>query len=219
MPTSNYIKLLGPNHIFYLSILFLLGLLIYKKQDWIRQYRTYISWTLVLISFLQQAILYGSYLKEGFPLDEALPLHISRINTLLGLVYLISRSRKLIPFLTYFSFFAWLSFIYPSRIEPISHIRGLSFLVNHLITVYLPFYAWIAYQDRIRPGDKTKAFLGFLAYLLVAFLVNLAVDGNYFYMKHIPIFPQMPLWLYLLITILFVYTVFTAIETLVVKDK
>ena len=217
MEDINYIKFLGPSHLAYIVIVILSGWLLFKYKDQLQSYRHMMTPIILSISIIQQGLLYGTYLSEGFPLDEALPLHISRINTLIGLGFLLAPSRKWMPYLTYFSVFAWLSFIYPSRIEPITNLRGLSFLMNHLITIYMPFYANFAYKYSIKKGDWAIAWLGFIFYLIIAYIVNQKVNGNYFYMKYKPIIPNSPLWLYLIIAGIVTYLLFRIMEYLCLK--
>lgn len=209
MPSVQYITIFGPNHLLYLTILAVSIVLLFFNRNKLYRHRKTISISVLCASLLQQIFLYGSYWLEGFPLSEALPLHISRINTLLGILFLITHSPRLVPYLTYLSMFAWLSFIYPSQVEPITHIRGVSFLMNHIITLLLPLYVMIAYRIPLNPRAKWKVYGAFLVYLSIVVLINPLVDGNYFYLKEKPLIPQAPLWFFLimanLVTLLLFY--------------
>lgn len=48
--------------------------------------------------------------------------------------------------LCFFGLYAWTSFLYPSRVHGIFHPIGVSFFVNHVITLLLPYYGMIAYS-------------------------------------------------------------------------
>lgn len=123
-----YIKLFSGNHFLYLFILMFFTCLLFMNQSYVRKHRHVISIIIVTASILQQLLLYGSYVWLGeFTLQESLPLHISRINTLLGIIFLFTKSRSLFNIIAYFSVFAWLSFLVPSKVEPIIHPRGVSF--------------------------------------------------------------------------------------------
>lgn len=195
-----YIQIFSWEHGLYIALLLLVALFMFTQQDKVVKYREPLAKGIVMISILQQLILYGSYLYLGeFTLSESLPLHISRINTLLGIAFLLTRSKTLFGLITYFSVFAWLSFIYPSRIEPITHIRGVSFITNHIITLLLPFFATIAYGYRLNLAQRWYAIRIFTAYFVAVYLINPVLDGNYFYLEEKPLLPHVTDPLYALI--------------------
>lgn len=89
-----YIDILGVDHFLYLITLLLLAWLLCTQQNWIRKHRQLVTRVIITVSIAQQILLYSSYLFiEGFTLGESLPLHISRLNTLLGTTYLIRKKR------------------------------------------------------------------------------------------------------------------------------
>lgn len=88
--------------------------------------------------------------------------------------------------------FAWLSFLVPSNIEPITHPRGVSFLTNHVITLLLPFYGMIAYNYKVYASARKRVILLFLVYFVFVALFNPIVNGNYFYLRDKPIFSSVP---------------------------
>ncbi len=171
--------------------------MIYYRST-LKNKRRIITMIILIISISQQILLYGSYaVLMNFDLSESLPLHISRVNTILGIIYLLTRNEKLFGVLCFFSLYAWASFIYPSRVYGITHPLGISFFINHVITLLLPFYAMMAYRATINKLDKYRANLWFGIYLLIALMVNPIVDGNYFYLKHKPVLSHLSDWLYI----------------------
>lgn len=188
-----YIQILGPNHLLYIAVLIFFTCLLFMNQSYVRDHRNTISKYIVTISILQQILLYGSYVLLGeFTLQESLPFHISRINTILGIIFLFTKSEKLFSFVAYFSVFAWLSFLVPSNIEPITHPRGVSFLTNHVITLLLPFYGMIAYNYNVQASARKSVIQWFLVYFVFVALFNPIVNGNYFYLRDKPIFSSVP---------------------------
>lgn len=188
-----YIRILGPNHLIYIAILLFFTFLLFNFQSNVEHHREKLSKLIFIISLAQQILLYGSYVLLGeFTLEESLPLHISRINTILGLIFLVTKSHKLFNIITYFSVFAWLSFLVPSKIEPITHPRGVSFLINHVITLLLPYYGLIAYKMTLKTTYRPTIIKYFLIYFVIVAIVNPFVNGNYFYLKDKPIFPTTP---------------------------
>ncbi|MDD4774308.1 MAG: hypothetical protein PHZ09_12030 [Eubacteriales bacterium] len=76
----------------------------------------------------------------------------------------------------------------------------------------MPYYGMIAYNMKLKKGDKNKAFLFFVIYLVFVYFINPLVDGNYFYLKHRPVFPDLPDYIYLPGAMLFTYVLFCAGE-------
>ena len=128
----------------------------------------------------------------GFDVSESLPLHISRVSTLLGIVYLMTKNEKVLNVLFYFGLFAYGSFFYPQRVYPIYHAIGISFFINHAITILLPIFAAIAYDWRPHLRGVFKAYGWFLVYFVFVYFLNPLIDGNYFYLKYRPFFGSLP---------------------------
>lgn len=214
------IDILGGHHLLYLSILFIFSLLLFLNPQSVKQHRKTITKTILVVSLLQQMLLYGYFIIfDKFTLAESLPLHLSRITTLLIILYILLRKRVLFSLITYFSLFAWLSFLVPTDIQPITHPLGISFLINHVITVLIPFYIIIAYQIKIKSSDKYIAFASFIVYLMTVYFINPILGGNYFYLVQKPIFKTMsgPLYLFFVIVGTFIFftigeKVFKAVE-------
>lgn len=209
----NYIRILGPNHLIYLGVLGTFSVLLFNFQVIIEAKRDSLTKIIFFISLIQQFILYGSYLLLGeFTLAESLPLHISRINTILGLIFLSIQSRQLFNLITYFSVFAWLSFLLPAKVEPLTHIRGVSFLINHVITLLLPFYGLIAYKMTLQRKYRSKVIIYFLIYFFIVAIINPLIDGNYFYLKDKPLLSSLPNTVYYPLAILASLILFSLIE-------
>lgn len=110
--------------------------------------------------------------------------------------------------IAYFSLFAWLSFLYPDNIQPITHPLGISFLVNHVITLLLPFYMMIAYQVKVKSSDKNIAYACLFAYIMLVYALNPVPGGNYFYLVDRPIFKQLAEPLYMTGLFIVCYLIF-----------
>lgn len=215
---GDYITLLNLDHLLYIGGLLAFGIALFLNQDKINRKKDIITKTIIFFSISQQVLLYSSYfyLLE-FNLAESLPLHISRINSLLGIVYLLTKNEKVFKVLSFFGLYAWTSFLYPSRVYGVIHPIGISFFVNHVITLLLPFYGMIAYNEKFRKRERNKAFPWFILYLAVAMSVNALVDGNYFYLKHKPVFDFLPNIIYVPLAILFTYVLFTLGEWVYIR--
>lgn len=210
---EHFIKPFSVDHWMYIFLLLGIVILFIKTRVRLQKHEKYATSAIFFVCIVQQILLY-SYLSvsTGFDLGEILPLHISRVTTILCMIYLIIKNRTVFFTLSYFGVFAWLAFLYPSRIDPITHPLGVSFFVNHVITLLMPYFAMAVHHKRIRPGDKIKAFRFFLLYLFVAIVANIVFDGNYFYLKYHPIFPTLSNLIYIPLAILVTFLLFSIIE-------
>ena len=212
---GEFIKIFSPDHLVFIAGLILIALLFIKFRDQIKENKNRFTRIILIISLGQQILLYTSYFYIlQFDLGESLPFHISRITSLMGIFYLLTRNKKIFPVLAFFSMYAWTSFLYPSRVYGISHPIGISFFINHVVTLLLPFYGIYVFEERIQREDKWKAFSWFLIYLAFVMLLNPLVDGNYFYLKHKPLLGSLPNSIYIPLILLFTLMLFLLGESL-----
>lgn len=206
MPEQDYIQIFGPEHLRYISMLLLVAIALFTFRERIPRNRKRLTGIILAVSVFQQLLLYTSYFYLlDFHLGESLPLQISRISSLLGIVLLVTKNRKVFFVLCFFSIYAYASFLYPSRVYAITHPIGLSFILNHVITILLPYYMMIAYGMKVKKREHRMAFGWFVAYLLFVYFFNPLVDGNYFYLKYRPLFAGWPDYLYLPAVLLVTY--------------
>nr|NLD41193.1 TIGR02206 family membrane protein [Actinomycetales bacterium] len=192
-----FIPLFGVDHLLYIGIMLACLAALLLGRTWVRRHRERLRRVLLGTSVAQFAALYAWYVTEtSFDLAEALPLHISRISTILGIVFLATRNRRVMDVAFYLGLFAYLTFLLPQRIYPITHAIGWSFVVSHVLTILLPVFAVIAYGWRPTAPALWRSFGWFLAYFLVVLVVNPLVGGNYFYLRDRPILAGLPSPLY-----------------------
>ncbi|WP_300408631.1 TIGR02206 family membrane protein [Lagierella sp.] len=214
---TEFIKPFGLDHFIYMTIFLLFAIILFKKKDAIAKNQSTITKVILVTSIIQQIVLYGSYLfLEDFNPAVSLPLHISRINTIMGILYLITRDRDIYKIISFTGFFALLSFLYPSQVHKISHPIGISFLVNHIITLLMPFYIRICFEEELPWEGKNFAFGFFLTYLMAVYTLNPLIDGNYFYLVNRPItlLNEIPDLGYLILCSIFAYVMFSLVELL-----
>lgn len=191
------IGLFGYHHWIYIGVLLLCLLLLVYYRNKVRTHAEVIRKSLLLVAIAQQLLLYFWYIFEtGFDISESLPFHISRISSLLGISYLLTKNSRVMNILFYFGLYAYGSFLIPSRVYPISHAIGISFLVNHVITLLLPLFASMAYDWRPTLKSLFTSYGYFLIYFFFVYFLNPLIDGNYFYLKYRPVFKELPDYLY-----------------------
>lgn len=209
---THYIGLFSWEHFFYFGIFFSCLIALLAGQRTIKTHKILIKYILLGLSIFQQLLLYSWYVNHSpFPLDEGLPLHISRISSLLGIFYLLSGRMVWMNYLAYFSSFAYLSFLVPSNIQPPHHALGISFVINHVLTILLPLFAYLVDDWQPSLSAKRHAYFGFCIYLLCVSLINPIVDGNYFYLRDrpLPFLIGLPFPIYLQVCLLFTWGLFT----------
>ncbi|MDO5495364.1 MAG: TIGR02206 family membrane protein [bacterium] len=188
-----FIPLFGVDHLLYIAIMAVCLAALLTSRHWVRRNREWFRWVLFGVSAAQFTVLYAWYLLEtGFDLAEALPLHISRASTILGMAFLATRSRRVMDVAFYLGLFAYLTFLMPQRIYPITHVIGWSFLISHIMTILLPVFAAIAYGWRPTVPALWRSFAWFLGYFALVLVVNPLVGGNYFYLRERPLLKGLP---------------------------
>lgn len=208
-PNVPYIKLFGFEHILYVSIIISLGFVVYLNRNRLKHHQKRIRILLFTLSLFQQLLLYSWYsFMTNFDLSQALPLHLCRISTLLGLIYLVTLNSKLMDFVFYFGLFALGSFALPINIHPLSHALGISYIINHAITLLFPFIAWHAFDWRPHASHLKDVMMAFLMYFMISVSANTLFSGNYFYLTQRPFLKELPTLQYYGLTIIFSLSLF-----------
>ncbi|MGL4589445.1 MAG: hypothetical protein ACRCUP_04345 [Mycoplasmatales bacterium] len=195
-PNVPFIEIYGPNHLLMLFILLVLIWLIVFYRQQINRHSAKICKILLVTLIIQQTAEYLWYaVYTGFDPYQALPLHISRVSSILQLVFLslIVRSfsiqtqvvEKTYPILAnlifFFSIFAYPTFFYPTEVYPIYHLQGVSFFINHLLTILIPIYALLFLSSKPSFKALNISFIYFTLYSICITLINQRFGLNYFY--------------------------------------
>ncbi len=152
-----------------------------------------LRYCLLVIIVLQQISQYTWYLLVyEDPMKEALPLQMCRICSILNFLYFLTRNRKYIDLEFYFSAFALSAMIYPVGCYRLIHIDGISYMINHLMSLLTPILAITVFGWRPDWTSFRRAGLFFTVYLFAVTWVNRLTGGNYFYLVDPPFFQTMP---------------------------
>lgn len=190
----------GADHRTYLAFYLTLLVLLLSARDLVRRRQELVRGILVLVSLAQQVVMYGHHLARGDRWADALPLHICRVCTLLGLVWLLTGQDGAMQLVFYLGLFAYGSLAYPYGIEPRDHVMGWSFVVNHSLTLLLPVYAAVVAGWRPTLRGLGGSYLAFLGFLGVAERTNRRTGGNYFYLQDRPVLRTLSHRRYLAVT-------------------
>ncbi|WP_404450630.1 TIGR02206 family membrane protein [Virgibacillus necropolis] len=190
---ANFVSPFGLHHFIYISIVVVALAALLLNRGQVRAKASGIGTIILLVSIIQQIVLYSWYFIEtGFNISESLPLHICRISSLLGIYFLLTKNTKALDIMFFFGLYAYGSFLYPQRIYPVDHVIGISFVINHAVTILLPYFGYIAYNWRPKFKGLLRAYFFFVLYIAFVYILNPLIDGNYFYLKYRPFFREWP---------------------------
>ena len=195
---ASYVKVYGLPHICYLLFCIVtVFLFIQQRKTVLAKRDTIRKCFLSVLAFQQVFLLYGWYiLVSGVFWKEGLPLQLCRVSSLLTIWYLIRKDNRILDVIFYFSIYALISLFYPMNVYHFGHISGISYMINHLLTVLIPIFGAIAYNWRPGWSAFVRGSLAFTLYLPCAILANQLTGGNYFYLTQRPFLNTMPSWLY-----------------------
>ncbi|NUL48475.1 TIGR02206 family membrane protein [Cellulosimicrobium funkei] len=196
-PLAPYIPLFGVDHLLALGTVLatLILLLVFRRR--VRDHAGMLRRAFLVLALAQQVALYWYQAAvAGWDWGDSAPLHISRVTTLVLVAYLVTGRRAVLEVGFYLGLYAYATFLYPQRIQPMDHLMGWSFLVSHAVTILVPLFAGIAYGWRPTVRGLWRAYGWFIAYFGVVLAVNAVTDGNYFYLKYRPFLRDLPEPLY-----------------------
>lgn len=180
------VTLYGMSHIlFIISVFIIVGLFIFKL-DYIKNHLKMTRNIMAVISIIQVIALYSfSVFELGMEhiLLAGLPIHLCRLSTLLGIVFLFTENKKLMIPLYYMSVFALVAIFYPVNVHPIyTHIVGYSYQISHTMIVLV--WIMIVFIYGYKPTFKslhTSIIVFFIAELFVWRFNILIGGGEYLY--------------------------------------
>lgn len=195
-----FIKPYSAAHIWYLLFCFAVIFLVLFYKEKLQKNADTLGKVLLWVILFQQMWLYGGFLVFGqFTLKESLPMHICRWASILAVFYFITKKQFFLDVVCYLSPYALSSFFYPKNVYHLLHFQGISYMINHLVTVLIPIIAIAVF----RWLPSWKAFLNasctYLVFLALANLANKLTGGNYYYLTDRPFLKALPLWFYCLL--------------------
>ncbi len=189
-----FVEILGPLHLTYLAFSIACVIFFIIRHDLIKKHSEVLRKVFLCALLFQQVfLLYGWYaLCTPNFLTEGLPLQLCRVASLLTIIYLFTKNIAYMDVICYFSIFALVSLFYPQQVYNFSHISGLSYMINHLITVLIPIYAHICTGWLPSWRSYKKAAFAFTLYFAIITIVNPILGASYFYQVNRPFFHDWP---------------------------
>ncbi len=179
-----------------------------------------LRWMLLVIICIQQISQYSWYwsVYEN-PWQQALPLEMCRVCTILTFLFLLTGDHRFMDVEFYFSPFALSAMVYPVGCYTLIHIDGISYMVNHLMSVIAPLLAYVAFGWRPSRMSLRRAITVFACYLPAVMLVNKLTGGNYFYLVEPPILKFLGARIYFLVLITGTLCLFFLMTYLLYRNK
>ncbi len=189
-----YVEVLSLPHLAYLIFCAAAVFLFIRSRKAIRDNREKVGKTMLgIILFQQIFLMYGWYLLTSSDLlKNALPLEMCRISSILTIFFLITKDSRFMDVIFYFSIYALASLFYPKNVYHFLHVNGLSYMINHLMTVLTPIFGIIAYGWKPSWKAFRRAAIAFSVFLPVVIMVNHFPGGNYFYLVDRPFWNDLP---------------------------
>ncbi len=221
-PDAPFVQLYGVSHILYLAFCFIVVFLFCKNHKYVTlQKNNFRRFFLAILAIQQVFFLYGWY-AFFTPLfwSEGLPLQLCRVASALTIIFLVKPKLAILDPIIYYSVFALISLFYPIQVYNFTHVSGLSYMINHLITVLIPIFAVVAYGWRPSWKGYKNAIIGFTLYFAAALTANQLTGGNYFYQTNRPFLHDMSTVGFAILSyviIISAYAVLTAVAIFVTK--
>ncbi|WP_161964946.1 TIGR02206 family membrane protein [Ornithinimicrobium cerasi] len=191
-PAPEPLEVGGPDHRAYVALYLTLLVLLLTRRELVRRRQELVRRLVVAVTVGQQVAMYGYHAHHREGPAESLPLHICRVATLAGLVWLLTDHPWAMDVVFYFGLYAYVSLVYPWGIARTDHAMGWSFAVNHVLTLLLPVLAATTHGWVPTLAGLARAYAAFLVYLAVAERVNRVTGGNYFYLRERPLLVGVP---------------------------
>ena len=189
---NNYEKfqLFGTSHwvaiIFFLILVFWLPW--YAKNHLNRDKQNKIGFALGIIVFINYPIwVLLEILAGSFDISLHLPLHLCRFANILILFVMIKRNYFIFEILYFWGLSGMFQgMITPDIIEDFPHFHYFRYFAGHHLLVVAMIYAVVVY--RMKPTIKSvkKAFIGLNIFLVIAFISNIIIGSNYFWIMGKP---------------------------------
>ena len=126
-------------------------------------------------------------LAGSFDFSLHLPLHLCRFANLMILPVMFYRSDRVFQILYYWGLSGMFQgIISPDFLEDFPHFHYFRYFAGHHLLVVGMIYAVIVYDLKPTLIGMKNAFIGINIFLLIAFIFNILLDANYFWIMGKP---------------------------------
>jgi hypothetical integral membrane protein (TIGR02206 family) len=192
--TSDYtgapFELFGPPHIAFLLLVLLACMLVYIfRGRFTPQQKTATRWILAVwlvaneLAFHAWNIHYGLWNSQNH-----LPLHICSIMVFASAYMLVTRNYTIYEFAYFMGIGAAMQALLTpdAGIYGFPHFRFFQTLTAHGLIVFSAVYMTAVEKFRPYPKSLLRVAVGMNIYMLVVYIVNSLIGGNYLYIMHKP---------------------------------
>ncbi len=195
-----FVKAYSWPHLAYLAVCALLIFLTVYYRKVLFKHRERIAIIAECISIFQQVfLLYGwSFMVAANYWEDGLPLHMCRVACICGVIFLFNKNHKVMDIMFSFGIFALVSLFYPAGVYHFLHISGISYMINHILTVLIVLFAALCYDWRPSWKGFWRSVIAFSIFMPLTMTANAIIPkANYFYLTDRPFAFLMPIPLYI----------------------
>ena len=147
-----------------------------------------IGYALGIIVFINYPIwVLLEILAGSFDILLHLPLHLCRFANLLILFVMIKKNYFIFEILYFWGLSGMLQAIFtPDIVENFPHFHYFRFFAGHHLLVVAIIYSVVVYNMKPTINSMKKAFIGLNMFLIFAFISNIILGSNYFWIMEKP---------------------------------
>ncbi len=186
-------QLFSFSHLIMLFLFIFGSILIVMLHTTLKKYEKVFK-TILFVSLFLFETLYHVWLYVGgqWNIAFALPLHLCSISLLLCLILLLSNSKLVFQFVYFLGLAgAMQALVTPELFVGFPHFRFFQFFITHILIIWVGlFFVFVnGYVVTKRGMWQSFAFLNAVA--VIAFIANIATEGNYMFLAHKPENPSL----------------------------
>jgi len=143
-----------------------------------------------------------------------IPLHFCNISAIIVAYWLYTKKPQLISYVYLFSFLAAAALVYPAVDYSWKNPLYYTFIIDHIILLYVPLYLLVVYQYVPSINEFIKTFISVVVLLLIGYFLNTPLNENFFYLTDKPLFPQLTTEVYMFVYLIVVLLIFSLIQVI-----
>lgn len=202
------------------TCLLIFTILFLKNIKNFKQNQKQIEKVILIIMFSVQIVRHITYVSMG-QITWLIPFHICNISGILICIWLFTKNKQIQAPLFFLSFMAAAALVYPAVDYPWTNPLYYTFIIDHIVLLFVPFYMVIVYDYVPKFKDLIITFISIEVLMVIGLLLNKPLNENYFYLTERPLFQTIPFGLYFTIYALILFTCFVVVYALgnIIKNK
>ncbi|MYL35732.1 TIGR02206 family membrane protein [Pontibacillus yanchengensis] len=188
---TNSFDIFSASHFTMVSIYFIVLLyffLAYKPLLNQKRLYTFTKWTLFTLLLVSE-LGYTTWAlsTNTWNMREHAPLHLCGIAGIIGMIAILSNSKKMIQILYFIGIIpAFIALLTPELIYGFPHFRFWKFFVHHMTISLTGVFLVLTSQVSITFRSMVETYAYLNVYAVFAFFLNMVIGANYLYLSDTP---------------------------------